>query len=92
MLGNFGLRKAKDFLEVTDTKRTACQQMDDPQPRGIAETLVNGDQFHEFQYIRIYVYISIQINPDPLLCLLGTPSSLSRRGGAAGKAAIRIAL
>ena len=59
MLGNFGLRKAKDFLEVTDTKRTACQQMDDPQPGGIAETLVNRDQLHAPQYIHICVYMSI---------------------------------
>ena len=56
MLGNFGLRKAKDFLEVTDTKRTVCQQMDDSQPGGIAETLVNRDQLHD-AIICIYTYI-----------------------------------
>jgi hypothetical protein len=56
MLGNFGLRDTKNFLEVTDTKRTACQQMDDPQPRGIAETMVNRDQLHG-PNICIYTYI-----------------------------------
>ena len=61
MLGNFGLRKAKDLLKVTDTKRTACQQMDDPQPGGIAETLINRDQLHALQYIHIHVYMSIDI-------------------------------
>jgi hypothetical protein len=60
MLGHFGLRDAKNFLEVTDTKWTACQQMDDPQPRGVAETLVNRDQFHGL-YICISVYMSINM-------------------------------
>ena len=61
MLGHFGLRDAKNFLEVTDTKRTACQQMDDPQPRGVAETLVNRNQVHGFSYMHIYIYMSIDI-------------------------------
>ena len=61
MLGHFGLRDAKNFLEVTDTKRTACQQMDDPQPRGVAETLVNRNQVHRFSYMHVYVYMSINV-------------------------------
>ncbi len=46
MLGNLGLRDVQNFLEMADAKRTLCKQMDDPQPRGIAETLVNLNQFH----------------------------------------------
>ena len=61
MLGHFGLRDAKNFLEVTDTKRTACQQMDDPQPCGVAETLVNCNQVHRFSYMHVYVYMSINV-------------------------------
>jgi hypothetical protein len=41
MLGNLGLWKAKNILEVTNTKWTSRKQMDDPEPRRIAETLVN---------------------------------------------------
>jgi hypothetical protein len=43
MLGNLSLRKTENFLEMADTKRTACKQMDYPKPRSIAETLVNPD-------------------------------------------------
>ena len=46
MLGNFRLRDIENFLEMANAKRAACKQMDDPQPRGIAETLVNLNQFH----------------------------------------------
>ena len=46
MLGNLGLRNAQNFLEMADAKRTFGKQMDDPQPRGIAEALVNLDQLH----------------------------------------------
>ena len=46
MLGNLRLRDAENFLEMADAKRTTCKQMDDPQPRGVAETLVNLNQFH----------------------------------------------
>ena len=41
MLGNLGLWKAENSLEMTHAKRTTRQQMDHPQPRRIAETLVN---------------------------------------------------
>ena len=47
VLGHLGLRSAKNFLEVTDTKGTARQQMDHPQPRDVAETSVDRDQFQE---------------------------------------------
>ena len=46
MLGDLGLRKAQNFLEMADAKRTTRKQMDNPQPCGIAETLVNLNQFH----------------------------------------------
>ena len=46
MLGDLGLRKAENFLEMADAKRTTRKQMDNPQPCGIAETLVNLNQFH----------------------------------------------
>jgi hypothetical protein len=39
MLGNLRLRNAENFLKVANAKRTTCKQMDDPQPRGVAETL-----------------------------------------------------
>jgi hypothetical protein len=50
VLGNFRLRDIENFLEMADAKRTTCKQMDDPQPRGIAETLVNLNQFHGRKY------------------------------------------
>jgi hypothetical protein len=46
MLRYLGLRQTKNLLEMADTKWTACQQMDDPQPRDIAKTLINLHQFH----------------------------------------------
>jgi hypothetical protein len=46
MLGDFSLRDIENFLKMADAKRTTCKQMDDPQPRGIAKTLVNLNQFH----------------------------------------------
>ena len=64
MLGNLGLRNAQNFLEMADAKWTLRKQMDDPQPRGIAETLVNLNQFHEgiwcSQYIRQLIYIDLE--------------------------------
>jgi hypothetical protein len=50
MLGDLGLRNAQNFLEMANAKRTLGKQMDDPQPRGIAETLVNLNQFHGRKY------------------------------------------
>jgi hypothetical protein len=46
VLGDFSLRDIENFLKMADAKRTTCKQLDDPQPRGIAETLVNLNQFH----------------------------------------------
>ena len=64
VLGNFRLRDIENFLEMADAKRTTCKQMDDPQPRGVAETLVNLNQFHEgiwcSQYIRQLIYIDLE--------------------------------
>ena len=60
MLGDLGLRKAENFLEMTNTKGTPCQQMDDPQPRDVAEAAVNRDQFHQ-KSMRLYIYLSICI-------------------------------
>ena len=72
MLGNFRLRDAENFLEMADAKRTTCQQMDDPQSRGITETLVNLNQFHgrnmAFSDIFVNKYIHnseyIRLNPN----------------------------
>jgi len=46
MLGNFRLWDIENFLEMADAKRTPGKQLNDPQPRGIAETLINLNQFH----------------------------------------------
>ena len=46
MLRDLGLRNAQNFLKMADTKRTARQQMDDPQSRGVAEALINLNQLH----------------------------------------------
>ena len=80
MLGNFGLRKAKDFLEVTDTKRTTCEQMDDPQPGGVAETLVNRDQLHALIYapMRIYVNRHLWLRHAALLGRVDHENTLER--------------
>ena len=69
VLGNFRLRDIENFLKMADAKRTMCQQVDDPQPRRIAETLVNPNQFHDGnmafsiifvnRYIHYCEYISV---------------------------------
>ena len=46
MLRDFSLRYAENFLEMADAKRTTCKQMNDPQSRRVAETLINLNQFH----------------------------------------------
>ena len=62
MLRDLGLRNAENFLEVADAERTARKQMDDPQSRGVAETLVNLNQFHgRNMAFRIYLSINILI-------------------------------
>jgi hypothetical protein len=60
VLGNFRLRDIENFLEMADTKRTTRKQMDYPQPRGIAETLVNLNQFHP-RNMALSIYVSIHI-------------------------------
>jgi hypothetical protein len=60
MLGYLRLRETKNLLKVADTKWTACKQMDDPQPRGVAETLVNLNQFHD-QNMAVPIYLSTTI-------------------------------
>ena len=60
MLRNLGLRNAENFLEMADAKRTTCKQMDDPQSRGVAETLVNLNQFHG-RNMAFPIYSSIPI-------------------------------
>ena len=66
MLGDLGLRNAQNFLEMANAKGTLGKQMDDPQPRGIAETLVNLNQFHGRKYrgrgyMRQFIYSSIRM-------------------------------
>ena len=58
VLGNFRLRDIENFLEMADAKRTTCKQMDDPQPRGITETLVNPDQFHEGNMVFFTIFFN----------------------------------
>ena len=56
VLRDLGLRNAQNFLEMADTKRTARQQMDDPQSRGVAEALINLNQLHRLNiWCRIYM-------------------------------------
>ena len=47
LLGNLRLGNIENFLAMADTKRTTCKQMHDAKPRGIAEALVDSNQFHE---------------------------------------------
>lgn len=51
VLRDLGLRDAQNFLEVANTERTARQQMDDPQSRGVAEALVNLNQLHRVKHV-----------------------------------------
>jgi hypothetical protein len=44
MFRNLHLGLAQDFLKVTDAERRAGQEMENPQARSIAETLVNLDE------------------------------------------------
>jgi hypothetical protein len=44
--GNFDLGFAENFLEVTDTERPVEKEMDNAQPRQVAETLVNTNKVH----------------------------------------------
>jgi hypothetical protein len=48
MLRNFRLRDLENFLEVTDAKRSMCEQVDDAQSRGIAKALIDPNQFHKW--------------------------------------------
>jgi hypothetical protein len=64
VLGNFRLRNIDNFLEMADAKRTMRKQMDDPQPRGIAETLVNLNQFHEAIWRISDIFVNTDIRTD----------------------------
>ena len=46
MLGNLHLRLTEDFLEMTDTERPLREQMQDAQPRPVAETFVDPNEIH----------------------------------------------
>jgi hypothetical protein len=46
VLGNFNLRLAQDGLEMADAQRRAGEQTQDPQPRPVAEALINVNQIH----------------------------------------------
>ena len=73
MLRDLGLRNTKNLLKMADAQRTTCEQMDDPQPRSIAETLVDLNQFQECNMVRL-IYMSIHI-----LSLCDKPRSLFAR-------------
>ena len=61
MLGNFCLRNLEDVLKVTDTKRPLCKQMDNAQPRCVAEALIYLDQVHNQTYMLLQIYMSTLI-------------------------------
>ncbi len=46
MLGNLHLRFPEDFLEVADAERALGKEMEDPQPRPVAEALINLEEVH----------------------------------------------
>src|ERR1041385_6337672 len=46
MFGNFYLRFAQDRLEMANAERRLRQKIQNPQPRPVAEALVNADQVH----------------------------------------------
>src|SRR2546423_7604456 len=49
VLGNFHLRLAQDRLEMADAERRLRQQIQNPQPGAIAETLIDLDEVHRRQ-------------------------------------------
>lgn len=47
VLGDFDLRGIEDVLKVADAERPLCKEMQDAQPRLVAEAFVNFDQLHD---------------------------------------------
>ena len=62
MLGNLRLRNAENFLEMANAKWTTCKQMDDPKPRGVAETLVDRNQFHSRNIASLDTFVNNYIS------------------------------
>ena len=56
MLGDLGLRKLEDILEVANAKRALGEQIDKAKPDGLAEALVDLDELHRLN-ICAYKYI-----------------------------------
>lgn len=51
MSGGVDLGDVEQMLDVTDAERAVHQQIQNPQPRGIAKTFIEADQiFHEGLY------------------------------------------
>ena len=46
MFGNLYLRFLENFLHVTDTQWTILKQVQNPEPRGVAEAFIDGDRSH----------------------------------------------
>jgi hypothetical protein len=85
VLGDLSLRDIENFLKMADAKRTTCKQMDDPQPRGIAETLVNLNQFHGRNmafpiYSSTHIFLLAHIIQYELPAGRRTPAILQDRG------------
>src|SRR5205814_7198792 len=49
VLGNFNLWLAQDRLEMADAQGRVRQQMENPQPRPVAEALIDLNQIHRRQ-------------------------------------------
>jgi len=61
VLGHLGLRNLQNVLEMADAQRAVVQQVDDAQPRCIAEALVNLDEVHGRQYGLTTIYVNSNI-------------------------------
>lgn len=63
VLGDLGLRQLENLLKMADAERALREKVDDPQPDGFAEALVNLDQFHEvlMKYALKTIYVKVYI-------------------------------
>jgi hypothetical protein len=52
------LRRSQDGLEMADAERALSQDLENPEPRFVTETLVNFDELHQRCYIPIQEYES----------------------------------
>lgn len=70
LLGNLHLRDVQNLLEMTHAKWPVRQEMDDPQPRDVAEALIDLNEFHGTNMPSlIYTAMCIFIICNMALCL-----------------------